>query len=258
MYMFHPATLNRLFKDNYSTEFIQRYLEYLLSVRTLSPDSAYLVLQHTHSPAVLARALGELLRAQDTRVLEYLVQQMNAGKFSDADAQQVLSNQREFALKTLCQLAATAARDRLLLCLVKDHPRPDLVVCKGYWIHCDAGWGRIEEIRESENGATREFFIPGREQPYLVVTLRAYNAPETVHLDLTRKRLVFPQASEAYLCTNENCEHFISTDRERVLREHNRAAHQGIGAAMRPLKPAQRTLQHPLEYSAQPPKHPFA
>jgi hypothetical protein len=257
MYMFHSETLNRLFAGRYSAEFIERYLECLLSVRTINPNSAYLILQHTHSPAVLARALDELLRAQDARAIEYLIWQMSAGQFSDADAQQILNRYHEFALEALSHLPATAIRDRLLLYLVKDQPQPERVVLKGYWIHCDAGWGRIEEIRESETGVTREFFVPECEQPYLVVTLRPEIAPETVHLDLAQKRLSFPQAPEAYLCTNESCEHFISTDRERVLRGHNRAAHQGIGAAVRTLKPPQRTWRHALEYSTQPPNHLF-
>jgi hypothetical protein len=202
--------------------------------------------------------MKELLKAQDQQAIVHLVDQMNAGRFSDTDAQRLIEPLGEFALKTLSTLPSTPARDRLWIYLTREQPHPELIVFKGYWVRSDAGWGRIDEIRHGETGPLCEFFFPKQETPYLVITLRAESAPEIMHLDLSRSQWYFPNTEQVYICTHpDNCKHFISIGCDRITKDHNRATHSGLSASFKLLRPAQGKLHHILEYRAIPPQNPF-
>ena len=75
-------------------------------------------------------------------------------------------------------------------------------------------------------------------------------------IDLRISQLRFCDVEQTFLCSKRDCDHFISAHREHVLREHNHAAHQGLGPAIRPM-PNTFTLTHALEFRAEPPRDEF-
>ncbi len=89
MYMFHPESLNKL--KGCPPSFVQEYLEWITNAQTISPEGARLVLEMAKSPKAITKALQILVKNGDIQAVEYVWEQLHAGRFSISDAAQVLA-----------------------------------------------------------------------------------------------------------------------------------------------------------------------
>lgn len=131
---------------------------------------------------------------------------------------------------------------------VEEEKEPD-VIKPGMWVQCDGGWGRIEEILDVVRRPRTEF---ARENTFVVlrVVLRPQHDALPVEIDISAKRLTFPAGLNLYTCGQ--CGRFTTTDSSLILKPHNRAAHDGVGASYKPESTAQRKLTT-LKFKLTPP-----
>ena len=193
MHMFRAEILEKL--QTYPDDFTQKYLALIRDAKTIKPESAWLILMLAKGPEVIARALEVLLNSQDVKAIEYIWDEFQAGRFSDTDAAQVLSVQASLAVEELLKQEDTPLRTRLLVELSRKHPLPKEIVWAGYWVHSDAGWGKIIEIQNTDRP---DFFFPGKEKPRLLVDL--WNSQIRIEIDLRSRYITMGERKSAYLC----------------------------------------------------------
>ena len=68
-------------------------------------------------------------------------------------------------------------RERLTDALLM-HADPSRFVKVGFWVHTEAGWGRIEKIRRE--GQEAPYFDHQYQTPVLEITLRPSQQPEDI------------------------------------------------------------------------------
>ena len=259
MFMFRGQSLEKLKSYQASSEILGGYLAAFEDAKTVNPSAVELVLQLSDDPPVVIHALNFLLKSTETvpNAVEYILLAMQAGRFADQDACELLLPVAPQAIQVLVALPRSPDQERLLLNLVKQAPQPDIIVLPGYWVRSDAGWGRIDNIQASSGREEKAFFFPGQEQPVLQVTLRSTDKySERVELDLTQEQCIFLENNQLHLCTKNGCEHFISANLNVVQNQHNRAAHGGLGPSWRSVQNPIR-LRKTLEYRAGPPPDSF-
>jgi DNA helicase-2/ATP-dependent DNA helicase PcrA len=123
----------------------------------------------------------------------------------------------------------------------------------GVWLHCEAGWGRVDAIWDASGrplGGLDALSRRGR----LSLTLRPGAHQERVELDLQERRLYFPRQARLYTCSK--CDGFSTVDPFLIVGLHNDAAHGGVGARYRQEKKAHRQLRR-LAFTDDPPADPF-
>lgn len=257
MYMYNPISLQNLSAQPPAVR--QIYMAAFPQAPTVSVEAASLALELSHEPSIILHALEAMLKsgAKHTEALNYILDEMEANRFADQDAVDLL---RPYARQAIAALTAhqelNTPHRNLLTHLLQGEPQPGLVVLPGYWLRSDAGWGRIEAIRSAPQGEEKAFHLPGRDLSFLEVTLRPTQDPERVAIDLQANQLRFCEAEQTIMCSKNDCEHFISVRRENVMKAHNHAAHMGMGPAIRPM-PNTFTLRHALEFRAVPPRDEF-
>ncbi len=195
MHMFRTESLEKL--QTYPENFIQDYLALIQDAKTIRPESAWMLLILAKSPDVIIKALQVLIQGRDVQVIEYIWQEIQAKNLLEADAAQVLSIDPDFAFEQLLHYEDSPIRLRLLIELARKCPRPNIVVWVGYWVRCDAGWGKIVKI---EGSAHNEAFVLASETPNLEVSL--WDGTSTVIkiiVDLKGQR-IFYRKGGVYLC----------------------------------------------------------
>lgn len=196
MYLFREESLKRLEEERHPPEFVQRYLSNLLDVRTIHPESARRVLKLAREPEVILRALQLLLQSDAEESRRVFWDLLAQGRLSETDAAALLKNSPDFARHLLKESPASPMRTRLLRELSRHLDLPEYLVKTGYSVLCDAGWGKILEIR----GAQREdLFIPPEETPTLVIELLHWPG-QTAELDLARERITLIGRSGVNRC----------------------------------------------------------
>ena len=235
----------------------RKYLR-LLPRHTLLPAETCKLLLSVDDERLRIHAAEQLLRRRQPSGVRAVIEWVKAGEMSDEDALSLLKEQIDLAIDVMQEALPHAAVLRLLEKLGKQYPErvPVVVVRPGHWIHCIAGWGRIERIETSEGEETSQFFY--QEQTYrLHVLLRAQNPQEAepVVIDLAEGTITFQEAEKVYTCVK--CGRFSSSDPDRVCRRHERAAHEGVGPRYRIVRGAVLRQQEPLEYAFLPPENPW-
>jgi hypothetical protein len=86
----------------------------------------------------------------------------------------------------------------------------------------------------------------------LKVTLRPQHDALPLEIDISAKRLTFPAGLILYTCGQ--CGRFTTPDQDLILKQHNRAAHDGTGASFRPEPGSGRKLTH-MTYRLTPPQN---
>lgn len=133
------------------------------------------------------------------------------------------------------------------------------IVKVGYWVYCDAGWGRVDKIMQ--NNEPIEYFDKAYPKGIILhVTLRPEYDNHAFIITLPTKKLDVAYMDlqikrKAYHCCKDECK-FITFDRDILERDHLRHAHQGIGLSLeyrRYNKDYQ--LQHAITFNAQPPEN---
>lgn len=251
--MYFLEHLERILRNDTPETLRQAYLEYFTKVTIIKPESALLVLRYAQRPDLVSHALRVLIKRNRPEAVQFLFNQVMAGAYSERDVITLLSADPTFGVQTLSSQPKNPVRERLIDGLLI-HMDPTLFVKVGYWIHTEAGWGRIEKIYR--NGQEALHFAVQQQTPVLDVILRPEHQPENISVDLTNETITFPKATQVYLCTKEGCSGFASQNREQVIYDHNKAAHMGIGPAFRPQPGSWRYRCQP-EYLAHPPVNPL-
>jgi len=258
MYMYNPESLEKL--RTQPPAVLQLYMAaFPQAQKPISPEAAALALELSREPAIILRALKEMLKSDQQRgaALNHILDAVEADRFADQDALDLLQPYTRQTIAALAvRQASTPSHRRLLSRLLQGAPQPDLVVLPGYWLRSDAGWGRIEAIRSAPQGKEKDCHLPGHDLSFLEVTLRPTQDPERVTIDLKTRQLHFCDAGQTFLCSRDDCNRFVSAHLERVRKTHNRAAHLGLGPAICPM-PNTLTLRHALEFRAGPPGDEF-
>lgn len=247
--MYSPELLAQVLTDQTIEGFRQSYLKQFTAVTMIKAESALLILGYTARPDFVSHALRNLLKRDRAEGVTYLLEQVVIGACSEQDAQQLLSENPDFALQTLFQQPVSPPRERLIESLI---PQVDStwLVKPGDWVRSEAGWGRIKSIRLGSQD--KRYFSPRHETPILDVVLRPGYQEEHISIDLGHKTITFHKTSQVYQCSKENCSGFASALRDEVTYRHNRAAHAGIGAAYRPSSNTW-IYRRSMEYQKQPP-----
>ncbi|MFZ1396593.1 MAG: ATP-dependent helicase [Candidatus Promineifilaceae bacterium] len=111
----------------------------------------------------------------------------------------------------------------------------------GMWFLCDAGWGKIVELRDVVGRPLEEV-----ERSNTFIRLELIFHPESDRLraevDISARQIVFQSDKPLYACGK--CNAFISTDSNRILKDHNREAHDDLSPSLRRLTSKRLPLSH--------------
>lgn len=253
MHMYNPENLRQVFDDDVEHQAKLAYMEGFTATRLIRPESASLVLDHHSEPEAVVHALGILVKRKPASAIEYLLTEIAKGAFSDDDAVELLQRNPEESFRILKFQNRTPARDRLILRIASKVPEPNLIR-QGAWVHCEAGWGRIDSIQNK--GQELDFCFA--EEPALIlnVTLRPEEEPEPIQIDTALRTLRFPKVKHVYKCIKDDCQGFISANVNLVMREHGTAAHMGIGPSYLKV-PSRLNYRQKLQFHLQPPENQF-
>ena len=252
--MARPDWLLNLFLQTKDSGLRQDYLRPLLEEGKLKPESAQIILEHADFPEMISLAISTLVEDESKLVVNYLLDQIQSGKFSVLGAFEVLKPKADFALFALLDLAESEHRSRLLheLSVYAEIP---LLVYPGWWVRSDAGWGRIESIYEKETGTPKEYFRIDKETPVMQVTLRPGSDELPVDIDLSEGQIIF-EDSVLYLCSHHTgCFRYITNDRERLIGIHNQAAHGGLQPCFRIINSNVYQMRQEINYSPHAPQN---
>ena len=257
MYMFAPPKVRSILCDDVFTNLRKTYMDVFAEIKTVKSESALLVIQSGQFPHLEDHALQILLKRQVPEAVIFILKKVSQGALSEQDAVAMLQtgDVAEFSLQTLRKQPVGSVRDRLICKLMPFAPKIPFVKL-GDWVHSEAGWGQVEKI--TLEGQDRQWFDSDTETPELVVTLRPTRKPITVHIILRNKQVVFPRNSALYQCTKEKgCDGFISTWRDDVTYEHNRAVHLGILPSFNQLQSHIWKYRKALKFQRYPPDNEF-
>ncbi|HBY94497.1 MAG TPA: hypothetical protein DEP84_11155, partial [Chloroflexi bacterium] len=187
-------------------------------------------------------AAQRLIEQDDMTAAQTALQWVDRGELAEAAALDLLNCNPSLALRALGAHDLTPAIARLFDALARAHPEQTLLVLPGYWIHCQAGWGRIERIETRDGRETPYVYREQLGRGYQVhITLRPREDAEPVVLDMASGELRFLRPGPIYVCTV--CGRFAARGSDQTLYyKHKPAAHVGISLSMRctvsPLGPA--------------------
>ncbi len=237
------------------------YREYLAGLPrpSLWSPEACEVLLNADDDRIRFQAIQQLVERERSSGIHALLQWLQEGRISDADAIVLVEKSLQWAAERLKEALPHPAALRLLEELGRRYPErvPVAIARPGYWVRCVAGWGRLERI-ETADGSRRESFTLSSPEPglRLHVLLRAddLKRSEKVIIYLEEQTVHFPDVKQVYTCAK--CRQFASQDHTRVTEEHDRAVHGGIGPRLMSTSPPLRQTA-PLEFRASPPPQPW-
>ena len=137
--------------------------------------------------------------------------------------------------------AETNVAGRLWEALARAHPDQVAVICvrPGYWVRCQAGWGRINRIETADGHEVTLVRRDQIEEGYrLYVTLRPGEDAEPVVLDTGLRQVRFLQAPHVYFCTT--CSNCAARSDGMLYNRHKRAAHEGSSFGFRKESPTHK------------------
>ncbi|MBK8904584.1 MAG: ATP-dependent helicase [Anaerolineaceae bacterium] len=115
------------------------------------------------------------------------------------------------------------------------------IVRPGMWFLCDAGWGKIVEILDIVRRPLGEV-----ERSNIFIRLEVIFHPDLDRLraevDISARQIIFHSDKTLYACGK--CDAFISTDSNRILKDHNREAHEDISPSLHRLNGNRLRLSH--------------
>ena len=255
MRMVQPDWLLNLFLKIDNPDIRTKYLEPLINETSLPANSAKIILDHAIFPEIVSLAIQALIDDEDTNVVKYIMDQIEAGKFSVLGAFDFYKPYADFVLPALWDLPVSNHRSRLLKTLSVCAEIP-MIIFPGWWIHCDAGWGIIESVQEMDQEI--ECFKVDQGYPRLFVQLRPGEMSINIVIDLAKGEIRFPDDEQIFVCTHHTgCYNFITNDFTQILERHNRVAHRGLRGAYRPWKTTTYTMRCVPEYNPDEPDEIF-
>ena len=179
-------------------------------------------------------AARELIGQSQIVGIEAVLDWAEKGLVSDAAALELLEVNVSFASRYFSACAETNVAGRLWEALARAHPDQVAVICvrPGYWVRCQAGWGRINRIEASDGHEVTLVRRDQIEEGYrLHVTLRPGEDAEPVVLDTGLRQVRFLQAPHVYFCTT--CSNCAARSDATLYNRHKRAAHAGSSLGFR-------------------------
>lgn len=120
MKMYNPEHLQHLFASyKPGNEFRQKYLGFVAETN-IRPESALLLIENENEPSIVFHALRELIKHRDLHILGVIVQMVEKGRLSDADAIGLLKLDEEYLLSELDFSEPTSVKLRLLSGLISE------------------------------------------------------------------------------------------------------------------------------------------
>ena len=115
------------------------------------------------------------------------------------------------------------------------------IVRPGMWFLCDAGWGKIVEIMDV---VRRPLVEMDRSNTFVRLEVMFHPDVERLRaeIDISAKQIVFHSDKPLFACGK--CNVFITTDSNRILKNHNREAHEDISPSLRRLNDNRLRLSH--------------
>lgn len=249
MQMFREEILKQLEEERYPPEFVQKYLGNIANLRTIRPESIRRVLNLARDPVVILYALKSLLKSDAKEAHHTFWEALAEGRFSETDAAALLEDSPDFARHLLKDTPASPLRSRLLRELGHYLDLPEYLVKIGYYVLCDAGWGKLLEIR----GAEREnLFFPSQETPVLLLELLHWPG-QKVEIDLGLRQVNLIDRKGVNRC---GCGRFAALGGEQTRatwQEHRAFCRQTTAS---PLPASFSLNSHPI-YRASAPENPL-
>lgn len=248
LHLFRPEKLQELRRQ--PPEFIRKCLANVPKMHSIRLESARLILEMASEPEVILHTLQSLVQSHEERAKSYFWEALQQGRFSEADAAQVIVKQPDFAHRLLQDAPASPWRARLLYALGRYQDLPEWVVKRSYYILFDAGWGKILEIQGANSS---NMFLREEEKPILVVELLHWPG-QYVKIDLARQEMELKDVIGAIFC---GCGRFAVLGGKRT--EIMRAQHQQLCGytSVWLTFPAKKALLHNIYYSVQMPTNPL-
>lgn len=248
MNMFRQEILQEL--STYPRDFVARYLSNIVHMNTLRPESAHLILEMAQEPQVILHALRFLLMSDKKLAQQYFWEALEQGRFSETDAAQELVSKPQFTHQLLTEAPDTPLRTRLFLELGRAGDFPELVAKIGHYVLCEAGWGKIVEIR---NAARENLFLVQEEKPVLVIELLHWPG-QKAEINLEERQIRLIDRNGAYHCS---CGWFVAlggqAGHEQWESHRQFCTHRDNRAI-----PASFPLQHDPLFRAEKPENPYA
>lgn len=263
MKMASPHRLRRVMEDfrrgALAESLYREYLRLLPRPESWGAETCKLLLEVEDAERRF-QAIQQLLRREPLAGARAVVRWLQDEVISDEEGLRLLERSISHAVQALREAFPHPAALRLLEKLGDQYPDrvPPVRIRPGHWVRCVAGWGRIERI-EGADGKPREYFWADHPEPglRLRVLLRAHHAryAEEVVVNLQEKTVTFTQSERVYTC--DKCGRFASGYYDRITGEHDRAAHQGMGASFQAKQTPVLQQSVQMEFSFRPPSNPW-
>lgn len=187
--------------------------------------------------------LRQLLAERSIPAMQAILRWVEVGKLGLDEAAEVLREGGAASIQFLTGSSSPVA-GRL-------RSRLTPTVRQGTWVRCDAGWGQVTRIEDSQ-GKPLDHVRADDQHCRLHVTLRPGTEPEKLILSMGNKTLTFPRAQQVYVCGT--CGRFISANQTLVLRRHGVAAHGQVGSSLHTWPAGAVKWRRMPEFHTQPPR----
>lgn len=237
---------------------LETYRNELLRRTGLWPIDACAVLLNFPYEPMQFYALMHLIRRGASLAGEIILERIKNHRLSDLDGVDLFEINMDFGATFLTRRLDDAEAMRLFMGLTEREPDrewPVLLVRSGHFIHCAAGWGRIETIEVLEAGQKVDYFLKGETGFRLQAVLRPTHdrVPITIEVLADRQRVHFQPGLKLRSCSRSKDCNFVTPDENLLFYGHNKAAHDGIGAQFE-LKTSPLVSIKSLEYRLRAPQ----
>ena len=194
-----------------------------------------------------------LVKRKHPDALREIFEAIDDGQLSDQDACELIKLNPDFTLPTLCNIPETPSKKRIIQKIVTVIPEQDIIVLTKFWVRTNAGWGCIEEITREGSDETLYYYNCKKDKPKLSIILHPDQEPENISVDLESGFLHFPDAKNVYICTQDECRYFATSNLALLRNEHTHATHDGTRPRFLISKPSFK-MDRPVVSALAPPE----
>ncbi|HAF62790.1 MAG TPA: hypothetical protein DCK95_10770 [Anaerolineaceae bacterium] len=237
MKMRQPEMLEALF-NNYEKDnpIRKRYIQILTAIKIdfQNLQIAWLLLKNSNEPLLEFRSFNSLLSNEDKEIVGITLNWIDKGRLSIGNAVEILVKNPNFSLDNLEMYKSQNPLANVLIKKILDQCE-DLAgyIKRGYFLSTEVGTGTIVKVL-GKNREEIDYLREGEGDGFLIVALHDEISGEIVEIDLEKRTIHFLDAERLFICTK--CNQFVSACQEKVVNEHNKISHRGIGPAFRPIQ----------------------
>jgi DNA-binding ferritin-like protein (Dps family) len=119
MMMYRTERLEKLFSETKPNDsFQQRFLKSIALIKSISPNTALMLIRFTDDPIIVMHSLRSLMITQSPEGVERIVSLLRKGQLLDSDATSLLALEAGFSLNLLSENAPTPEHLRMLSALI--------------------------------------------------------------------------------------------------------------------------------------------